>query len=92
MRLVLIGFGAFVAVLAANLSPASAAPRPFCMDEGGDRGGRIRDCSYYTFQQCLDTARGLGGFCYENPQILWDRLRAGGKDPAPRRGARDRRG
>jgi hypothetical protein len=36
---------------------------PWCQK---GRGGGM-DCSYYTFEQCLVTTRGLGTHCYENP-------------------------
>jgi Protein of unknown function (DUF3551) len=38
---------------------------PWCQ---GGRGGGL-GCSYYTFQQCLDSARGQGTHCYENPLL-----------------------
>jgi hypothetical protein len=27
------------------------------------------DCSYYTFEQCMATARGLGNICSPNPLV-----------------------
>ena len=79
MRIALIGFGAWVA-MSAGLQPAAAAPRPFCMLEGGNPP----ECLYYTFQQCYESAKGLGGYCYENPELAWQRLKAA-REPAPRR-------
>ena len=38
---------------------------PWCAYLGGLGGGF--DCSYYTFEQCMATARGLGGWCSPNP-------------------------
>jgi uncharacterized protein DUF3551 len=26
-----------------------------------------RDCSFYTFRQCLQTVSGVGGYCFANP-------------------------
>ena len=26
-----------------------------------------RDCSFYTFRQCLETVSGVGGYCFANP-------------------------
>jgi len=26
-----------------------------------------RECAFFTFQQCLDTISGVGGFCYPSP-------------------------
>jgi hypothetical protein len=31
------------------------------------------DCGYYTFQQCLDTIRGVGGYCARNVYEAWPR-------------------
>jgi len=32
---------------------------------GGDLSGPM-DCSFWTWQQCIESARGLGRFCLEN--------------------------
>ena len=88
MRQMIIGAGALIAILATGIPGASAAPpRPYCLDA---ERTHMRDCSYYTFQQCLDTARGLGGICYYNPAILWAQ-RLGTAEVAPRRRAKARR-
>jgi hypothetical protein len=42
---------------------------PWCAFLGGRGGGY--DCSYYTFEQCMATARGLGGSCAQNPSALY---------------------
>jgi hypothetical protein len=47
---------------------ARAAP-PWCANLGGRDGGW--DCGYYTFEQCMATARGLGGSCQPNPWAIW---------------------
>jgi len=41
---------------------------PWCAYLGGRDGGY--DCSYYTFEQCMATARGLGNSCAPNPRAL----------------------
>jgi Protein of unknown function (DUF3551) len=79
-----IGIGTLLAVLTAGMPQAGAAPRaphPYCLDA---ERTHMKDCSYRSFQQCLQTAHGLGGICYPNPEILW-RLREGHAQPAPRR-------
>jgi uncharacterized protein DUF3551 len=43
---------------------------PWCAYLGGRDGGF--DCSYYTFEQCMATARGLGGRCQPNPAAVQD--------------------
>jgi hypothetical protein len=37
------------------------------------------DCAYDTLQQCLRTASGAGGRCFENPRIAWAQIN---RDPA----------
>jgi Protein of unknown function (DUF3551) len=60
---------------------AAAAPRPYCLD--ADRT-HFQDCTYYTFEQCLATAYGLNGICYQNPAILWQQ-REGRPHPTVKR-------
>jgi hypothetical protein len=43
---------------------------PWCAALGGTLGGF--DCGYYSFEQCMATARGLGGYCSPNPRALHD--------------------
>jgi hypothetical protein len=43
---------------------------PWCANMGGRDGGF--DCGYYTFEQCMATARGLGGNCVPNPRVAQD--------------------
>jgi Protein of unknown function (DUF3551) len=54
-------------------SPAAAQPAwtqaaPWCANMGGGYGF---DCSYFTFAQCMATARGLGGYCSPNPRAQY---------------------
>jgi Protein of unknown function (DUF3551) len=44
-------------------------PAPWCAYLGASDGGY--DCGYYTFDQCMATARGVGNYCVPNPQVLW---------------------
>jgi hypothetical protein len=67
---------AIVAAGAASMLDARTAahaggrpPPPWCAALGGRDGGF--DCSYHTFDQCMATARGLGGFCTPNPWALY---------------------
>ena len=46
---------------------------PWCAALGGRDGGN--DCGYYTFEQCMATARGLGGYCSPNPRVAYDPYR-----------------
>jgi hypothetical protein len=77
MHRLVVGFGALVLMLTAGTPQAEAASRPlrpYCLDA---ERTHMKDCSYHSFQQCLDTARGLGGICYANPAILWQQRGAG---------------
>jgi Protein of unknown function (DUF3551) len=48
---------------------AEAQNYPWCAAySGGDMGGGGMNCGFTTFQQCLDTVRGIGGFCEQNTQ------------------------
>jgi hypothetical protein len=42
-------------------------PRAFCTIGGKDTGTELPNCYYYTFEQCLATARGNGQSCMANP-------------------------
>ena len=53
---------------AGSSAVAQRRPPPWCAYEGGHDGGL--DCAYYTFEQCMATARGLGGRCQPNPWAL----------------------
>jgi hypothetical protein len=86
MRRGLIGFGSLVAFMAAGVQPGSAAPRPWCLQEPG----YTPSCLYHNFQQCHESANGLG-YCMENPAIAWQRLQQGRAEPPPRRKPRPRR-
>ncbi len=61
---------AILIVTAAFVNPAIGQPAwrqaaPWCAYMGGGYGF---DCSYFTFEQCMETARGLGNFCQPNPR------------------------
>jgi len=84
MRIVLIGLVA-VLVAVVGAEPASAGkrrvvgppgPPPYC-NQGNSVNGGIMDCSYYTMQQCLISARGVGGTCGPNPWYEWQALYRG---------------
>jgi Protein of unknown function (DUF3551) len=47
---------------------AEAQNYPWCASySAGDTGGGM-NCGFTTFQQCLDTVRGMGDFCEQNTQ------------------------
>lgn len=53
---------------AGNAAMAQRRAPPWCAYLGGRDGGF--DCSYYTFEQCMATARGLGNSCQPNPRAV----------------------
>ena len=66
---VALGTLAGTAELTGTAARADWAPAaPWCANLGGRDGGW--DCGYYTFDQCMATARGLGGSCAPNPRAL----------------------
>jgi hypothetical protein len=73
------GAGVLDARTAATAGWQQRAPAPWCAALGGRDGGY--DCGYYTFEQCMATARGLGGNCAPNPRVAFDPYR----QPQPRR-------
>jgi hypothetical protein len=82
MRIAVIGFAAVAATFMLGVPPGEAqtrTTRPWCVQEGGTDDGGILDCSYLTFAQCEESARGMGS-CVQNPRYLWER-----RDPPQRR-------
>jgi hypothetical protein len=56
---------------------ADAAPYwPWCSQYGGDMGA-AHACAFSSWEQCMQTVRGIGGYCYVNPY---------GPPPAPSAG------
>jgi hypothetical protein len=50
----------------ALISPAGAAVEyPWCAEYRRAVGGT--NCGFVTYQQCLETISGIGGYCYRNP-------------------------
>jgi hypothetical protein len=58
-----------VALLAIEPRPASAEVyRPWCV---GYTATISNSCTFVSFQQCMETARGGGGSCMQNPWYLY---------------------
>ena len=68
------------------LSGHEAAAGAFCAYSGGARGGGYENCGFYTWEQCLENIRGMGGQCMRNPHdpALWG-YRVPGAYPKRRR-------
>jgi hypothetical protein len=41
---------------------------PWCAQMGGGRGGS-RNCGFWTYEQCMATLWGNGGYCIANPMF-----------------------
>jgi hypothetical protein len=73
MRRAFIGIVTVAAALAADVQAADAQNESFYQERycsqgmGSFRSGGSLDCSYRTWQQCIESARGLGRYCLQNP-------------------------
>jgi hypothetical protein len=87
MRLALIGLAAVVmtATLAAPVAQAQESffNKRYCSMGGGNRGSGLADCGYNTWEQCRESASGLGRYCTENPN--WRPETTGRGERKPRR-------
>jgi len=52
---------------AAAIMPAAAQNYPWCAQYGGTAGG-VMNCGFVSFDQCMATLSGMGGFCNQNTQ------------------------
>jgi hypothetical protein len=43
-----------------------AEPYKWCAVYSGGRGGGARNCGFVSWEQCMQTVRGMGGFCEIN--------------------------
>ena len=66
MRLLLLMLGISVCVVGIGTG-AEAQNYPWCAYYGSTHDGGT-NCGFVTFQQCLDTVSGIGGFCNVNTQ------------------------
>jgi hypothetical protein len=67
MRFVLTLSG--IAATTVLITPSKAQNYPWCaIYSGFDDGGT--NCGFTTFQQCMDTARGMGSLCQPNTQYV----------------------
>jgi len=70
MRSAIAIAGGLVVLAAADARPAAAEVyRPWCVQYfGGISGGTT--CAFVSYEQCMETARGNGAYCYQNPWYL----------------------
>ena len=64
MKFLLFVLGAFVAVISIE-KPAEAQNYPWCAQYGASPSAPT-NCGFVTFEQCLATISGIGGFCVRN--------------------------
>jgi len=57
---------AILAAAAVAPSPSQAVEYPWCAQYGA-RGDGGRNCGFVSFEQCMATVSGIGGFCERNP-------------------------
>ena len=68
MRLLLLLLMLGISVCVVGIGTrAEAQNYPWCAYYSGDAGGGT-NCGFTTFQQCMETARGLGSMCQLNTQ------------------------
>jgi len=69
MRILLFGLAVFV-VTGGICTRAEALNYPWCAYYDGGRGGGGTNCGFTTYQQCMATVSGIGGFCERNTQYV----------------------
>ena len=69
MRLLLFILGVGVGIIGIG-SRAEAQNYPWCALYSGGMGGGGTNCGFTTFEQCMETARGLGSLCQPNTQFV----------------------
>ena len=65
MKFRLFMLGIIVAAIGGGSGGAAAQNYPWCADYSGDFGDTT-NCGFVSFDQCMATVRGMGGFCVIN--------------------------
>ena len=66
MRQIFFALATLSAAAVLAPTPSQAVEYPWCAQYGGPGGEGGRNCGFYTFEQCLATVSGVGGFCERN--------------------------
>ncbi len=61
----LVAFGAITA-MSAFTQTAVAIEYPWCAQYSGQDGDGGKNCGFATYEQCMATVSGIGGFCSHN--------------------------
>jgi len=69
MRLLLFTLGICVGVVGIG-NDVKAQNYPWCAIYSGGAAGGGTNCGFVTFEQCMETARGLGSLCQPNTQYV----------------------
>ena len=69
MRLLLLMLGIVTGAVSFG-SGAQAQNYPWCAVYGGADTGGGTNCGFVTFEQCMATRSGMGGFCERNTQYV----------------------
>ena len=69
MRFVPFVLGVIAATSVLN-TPTKAQNYPWCAIYSGGMGGGGTNCGFTTFEQCMETARGLGSNCQPKTQYV----------------------
>jgi hypothetical protein len=78
MRSLLLLISGIAVGAAAFGGSANAQNYPWCAIYGGADTGGASNCGFTTFEQCMATRSGMGGFCEPNTQYV-----PPGSHPAP---------
>jgi hypothetical protein len=69
MRWILMALPVLAALAAFTPTAGHADPYKWCAEYSGGRDGMgATNCGFVTYQQCLATISGIGGFCTPNPR------------------------
>jgi Protein of unknown function (DUF3551) len=69
MKILLLVLGICLALVTTEKG-AQAQNYPWCAIYGGGSAGGGTNCGFVTFEQCMETARGLGSLCQPNTQFV----------------------
>lgn len=69
LAMLFVALSAGAVAFSAGDAQAQPSPYRYCA-VSTQQDVQFADCTYSTFQQCLATISGLGGFCRENPRYV----------------------